>query len=171
MKKKRTSAKKHSRMLRRAKVTKLRAEGKTLDQISATLGVSKGTVHNDFQASLAVTLNREKIDAERLRMDQLQRLATCTQAAFEILRDNPDPELRLKAVDRIIKVEERVSKLLGLDAPARTEFAGTVEVGAVGPMEAARLVRQQFGDHALPSGMDAGAAGETPALPAGPSDQ
>jgi hypothetical protein len=37
------------------------------------------------------------------------------------LLDSDDPDIRLKAVDRQVRISERRCKLLGLDAPTRVE--------------------------------------------------
>ena len=55
----------------------------------------------------------------------------------------------LDAERTVLKVRERRAKLLGLDAPAKSEVSASVGGGPATPAEAARLVQEAFGSHAV----------------------
>jgi|SRR6478735_3776035 len=126
---------------RRSKAWLLRVKGKTVRQIATELGVSVGTAHSDLAAVMERTKEENDDRAETHRALSLARLdraldtieeALLAQAPLpegdgaadgESLR--PDHELRLKAIDRLMKIEERRAKLLGLDAPTKVDASVT----------------------------------------------
>ncbi len=157
--------------LRQAEALKLRVRGKTFREIGRLLGVSGCQAHNDVQAALAEYRDETADNVALERSVQLRRIDTAIVVATNILEgrlptgdevrtSEPDAEaediadalsaleeIKLKAIDRIVKLEERRAKLLGLDAPTKTEVDARVS-GTASPQEAARLVREKFGEHA-----------------------
>lgn len=140
--------------LRQAEACGLRVKGHTYREIATKLEVSVGQAHADVHAAMAETLKLGAEDAEMERWIQLRRLDGALKTVNEVLdaevfgeSGERDHELRLKALDRLVKLEERRAKLLGLDAPAKQEIDAKV-TGAASPAEAARLIREAFGEHA-----------------------
>jgi hypothetical protein len=127
--------------IRAQRVVELRAEGKTFEEISDELGVGIGTVHRDYQKTLAqipalaVNELRERQGAE-LRMmravveDVVQRRhMAITQAG--IVRDNDGKPVKddgplLAAIDRLVRIGEREAKLFGTDARPEIQITGTL---------------------------------------------
>ncbi len=146
---------------RRSKAWELRLKGKSIRQIAAALDVAVATAHNDLKTVLERTKEENNQAAEDHRVVSVSRLdraiATIEEALEavtvhtnedgDVIHAGADHELRLKALDRLIKLEERRAKLLGLDAPVKTEVEASV-TNVASPEEAARLVRQMFGEHA-----------------------
>ncbi|MGJ6963274.1 hypothetical protein ACSDR0_15315 [Streptosporangium sp. G11] len=110
----------------------LRLTGLTLREIGARLGIAPSTVHLRITAALA-----ERVDplVDQYRTVELDRLDRLTVKAWEVLerdhvvvqhgkivRDEEGNPLRddgpvLAAVGTLLRISERRSKLLGLDAP------------------------------------------------------
>lgn len=113
----------------------LRIQGLTYSRIGAAMGVSEMRAHQLVAAALKrrEESSFEKID--QIRRIELERLDQAVQTVIEILEKGTsivvtkdgdvvevmDSELRLKAIDRLTKISERRSKLVGLDAPASSE--------------------------------------------------
>lgn len=113
---------------RRSRAWELRLKGKTVRQIATELQVSVGTAHGDIAAVLERTKEENDDRAETHRTISLARLEKALGVVEQALDaqvfdelGNADNELRLKALDRMLKIEERRSKLLGLDAPTKVE--------------------------------------------------
>lgn len=133
---------------RRAKAWELRLKGKTVRQIALELEVSVGTAHGDIAAVLERTKEENDEKAETHRTISLARLERALDVVERALvadaydaQGNKDHELQLKALDRLVRIEERRSKLLGLDAPSKVE----TEVTAVtlDDLEARRKLAEQ----------------------------
>jgi hypothetical protein len=92
----------------RAKAIKMRREGATLDSIGNRLGVTRSTARRLVARELS-TLSSESGNDERrlLHADVLMELWRALYPAAV----SGDPA----AVDRFLRVEERISQLLGLD--------------------------------------------------------
>lgn len=124
----------------RAEAYRLKLRGLSDRAVGERLGVSHTTVQN---------WTRQEADervlplAEELRKVQLERLGEMRQAALQVLEtvhvtvqqgrivaDSfgdpvPDDAPVLAAIDRLLRIEERIAKLCGLDAPL--EVDATVE--------------------------------------------
>jgi hypothetical protein len=163
-----TTAQETAIELRQAEALKLRVAGFTFREIGRKLGISNCMAHKDVQAALAEYREETAENVAVERGVQLQRLDAAAKVAINVLNGRlpnadelgedagPDElaealaeaeEIKLKAIDRIVKLEERRAKLLGLDAPTKTEVDAKVS-GVASPSEAARLVREKFGEHA-----------------------
>lgn len=124
--------------LRRSKAFDLRVDGKTYRQIAAALGVDVRTAYTDVQAVMERTKKETNETAEHWRQISLARLEKALSTVKDAFKavlidpqtgmpidDTQNHDLRLKAIDRLIKLEERKAKLLGMDAPAKVEAAVT----------------------------------------------
>lgn len=78
---------------------------------------------------------------------ELDRLDDLLRRAYAILKDEDDPDVRLKAMDRMLKIGERRSKLLGLDAPQRVD--ATVTETTQADLELDEMVREAKARNAL----------------------
>lgn len=128
--------------LRQEKALELRLLGRDLASIGRELGVSREQARKDIKAVLEATAEHAAEMAEQIRAIELARLDKAREKAFAVLATaGEDPELELKAIDRIIKLSERTAKLVGADAPERID--ATLTEGPT-PEAAARLVRETF---------------------------
>jgi hypothetical protein len=93
---------------RRAQVLQLRREGATLDAIATRLGVPRSTVRRMLAREVA-TLSAEMQPDER-RMVHADALMDIWRALH-----GPASKGDMAAIDRFLRVEERLSRLLGLD--------------------------------------------------------
>lgn len=126
---------------RRAKACDLRRSGMSYRSIAAECGVSVQTAWQDVHIVL------DKLDAEAtdalnthrriglLRLDRLLELAWSQAEGGD-----------LAAIEMARKLEADRRKMLGLDAPEQQIH----QVANVTPEEAARLVREAFGEKATP---------------------
>lgn len=130
---------------REAEAARLRSLGWTYQRIADELGWSnKGDAHHAVQKVLRDTVQEAGDD---LRALELSRLDTMYVAAMEVLERShvtvsngkvvtldgaplPDDAPVLAAIDRLLKIQERRSKLLGLDAPVKRDIALTDERAA-----------------------------------------
>lgn len=126
----------------RAKAYRLKLRGLSDRAVAQQLGVSHTTVQNwTKQEAHEIVLPL----AEELRKVQLERLGEMRQAALlvlerfhvtvshgKVIKDDfgdalEDDAPKLQAIDRLLRIEERIAKLLGLDAPTRAEVEARVE--------------------------------------------
>jgi predicted transcriptional regulator len=121
---------------RDAEAARLRSRGLTYRQIAEQLGLAgPGKAHEAVKRVLKETVQEA---ADDLRMVELERLDQMYQAALKVLEsehyavshgrviylEDGGPPLTdngpvLQAIDRLLKVQERRAKLLGLDAPTK----------------------------------------------------
>lgn len=99
----------------------LRLSGMTYAQIGDALGCSTPWAFKLVQEAFK---DREDEPAELARGYEMERLDAALRTVVSILDrstrdDSWDPEMALKAVDRLVKVSESRRKLLGLDMPAK----------------------------------------------------
>ncbi|GAA2860020.1 hypothetical protein [Nonomuraea rubra] len=122
---------------RDAEAARLRVRGFTYRQIADELGMAgPGKAHEAVQRILKETVQEA---ADDLRLVELERLDRMYQAALKVLETEhyaishgkviyleeggsplADDGPVLAAMDRLLKIQERRAKLLGLDAPAKT---------------------------------------------------
>lgn len=103
---------------RRLRVFDMRLLGATLRQIGDKLGVSHETVRTDLRKALDELTELEREKADNLRTLDLARIDTAIRALAPKVMEGD-----LQTVDRWLKLLERRSKLLGLDAPQQLEVA------------------------------------------------
>jgi hypothetical protein len=98
--------------------------GLTYSEIGQELGISTGAAFKAFQRGL--TAVRELVDPDEARVQTdlvLHRLDRAVGVASTIMDDPTQPaDTRLRAVDRVVRVEQRRAQLLGLDRPVRAEL-------------------------------------------------
>ncbi|MFD5089339.1 helix-turn-helix domain-containing protein [Amycolatopsis thailandensis] len=139
---------------KRAEAYRLKLRGLSDRAAAAEMGVSHTTIQN--------WVRQEADDivlplAAELRKVQLERLGEMRQAAIEVLErfhltvshgkvikdDYGDPleddGPKLQAIDRLLRIEERIAKLMGLDAPTKAEIEARVEPQ---PAELQKMLRQ-----------------------------
>lgn len=131
-----TSPRRVNVALRRAKALEMRAAGAKYEEIRQALGYSsRGAATQDVQRALAATV-REVADEVRqlelMRLDQMwvevlkvlrRQHVTVSNGRVVTLDDQPieDDGPVLQAIDRLLRIQERRAKLLGLDAPKQVE--------------------------------------------------
>lgn len=127
---------------RRAKLIKYRLAGRPYDDFWQELGYSsRDAATKDFCRALEQNIAEQRTSMEVYREAELMRLDQLTLEAVKILATRhlvvapggkvvhhpetgqplEDDAIRLAAIDRLIKIQDRRAKLLGLDAPQRME--------------------------------------------------
>ncbi|WP_406338254.1 hypothetical protein OG987_13320 [Streptomyces sp. NBC_01620] len=131
---------------REAEAARLRTKGWTYQRIADELGYGhRADAYNAAQAALKATVREA---GEELRTLELERLDRLEAAANEVLEREhitvshgkvvslddgvplPDDGPVLQAIDRLLKIQERRSRLLGLDAPVKRDISLTDERAA-----------------------------------------
>lgn len=121
---------------RRAKALEMRRDGRKFQDIADALGYkSRGAAAQDVQRALALTVSEP---AAEVRALELMRLDEMWVAALDVLKRSHitvsngrvieidgqplvDDGPVLQAIDRLLKIQERRAKYLGLDAPTKVE--------------------------------------------------
>ncbi len=127
---------------RDADAARLRAEGWTYQRIANEVGFTNpGTAYNAVQRALRCTVREANDTASHLELNSLDEMA---REAWGVLQRShvvvsqgrvveldgvpiPDDGPVLAAIDRLLKIQERRSKLLGLDAPTRSKVEVVTE--------------------------------------------
>lgn len=123
---------------RDAEACRLRAQSLTYREIAAKLGVDVHTAYDAVQRGLRDTLQEP---ADAVRQLELERLDELAQKAREVLLGThyvvsqgkvvrlarggaplEDDAPKLQAIDRLLKIQERRARLLGLDSPQRVSI-------------------------------------------------
>jgi len=110
-------------------------DGYTYQQIADRLGYnSPQAAHKDVKAGLAPAIKARQEAAEELIEVQISRLEQLYRDARAIFAEYGDGDeysdkvdQRLAAMDRMLKVGESLRKLVGADAPAKTESKTTID--------------------------------------------
>lgn len=106
--------------LRQSEALRLRLEGRKFQEIADELGyANKATAYNTVMTALSEVTTEKSAELRNL---ELLRLDAMHQALWEKALGGDLP-----AVDRILKLMERRSKLLGLDAPAAKPTDGDLD--------------------------------------------
>ena len=126
---------------RRAEAVNMRMAGASYQQIADALGYnSRGAACQDVSRALEAAIAEQTRTAEVYREEELQRLDLLLAEAWRVMKrahvtvshgriirddDTDEPLLDdgpvLSAIDRVLKIQERRAKLLGLDAPTKVE--------------------------------------------------
>lgn len=101
---------------KKQKCLELRKFGASFRHISEQMGISLGQVHKYVSDALSEINQITAADAEELRELELERLDIAQLAVAKLVKQG-----HLGAVDRWLKISERRSKLLGLDAPIQQQ--------------------------------------------------
>ena len=114
---------------RDARAARLRGLGYTYAQIAEQMGLrSQSSAHDAVRRALRETVRESAADLVAVEQERLDTLWSRVMPI--VLDQNVDPEVRLKAVDRAVRISERRSRLLGLDAPTKTEVRVTDSLDA-----------------------------------------
>jgi DNA-binding CsgD family transcriptional regulator len=100
---------------RRGKAFELRKAGLSYQKIGDQLGITRQAAHSLVTNALRQLNEKTAEDAAELTRLELERLDDCQAVVVHEMRTGN----RLAAVDRLLRIQERRSKLLGLDAPER----------------------------------------------------
>lgn len=100
-------------------VIKLRRKGYSFQKIADTLGLAnRGSAYNIFKRVMERDYALTQEEVETYRAEELARLEEIHHKLMDYIDESRGG---LQIVDRILKVMDRKAKLLGLDAPTRTE--------------------------------------------------
>jgi hypothetical protein len=115
------------RQLQAVKAWEMRVAGHSVVAIGDALNIHPVTVHRRLESELQRRRDVSAGALEKARAVELERLDNAQLAVVAVL-SSPDvtPELALSAADRLRKISERRSKLLGLDTPLQVESTLTV---------------------------------------------
>lgn len=113
----RTSAKKLKAAERRALACEMRKAGASLQTIADHLGIRVPSVHAHITKAIAQLNAKAETDIEQHREFILRRLDDMTLGIWDKARTG-----NLKCIDRVVKMDARRAKLLGLDAPTKTDL-------------------------------------------------
>lgn len=103
---------------RRAQALSLRKAGAHYRLIAERCGVSVETAYADVQAELGALRRATEEDAEAIREIELKRLDDYTVALTPAARRGD-----VRAIDTLLRVQDRRSRYLGLDAPTKSLVA------------------------------------------------
>ena len=132
---------------RRAEVARLLRMGCSERAVADELGIPKSTVHDDAVAIAEELVANRVGNAEQMRALATERIAAAAAECHRVLQtaSGSDPELVLKATDRIERLESRLAKMWGIDAPERVE--NTISSGAeLTPEAIASATARVFGE-------------------------
>lgn len=152
---------------RRKQAIDMRMAGSSYQQIADALGyTTRGAACQDVTRALETAVFEQARSVEAYREEELQRLDVLLAEAWAVLKrqhitvshgriikddlDEPilDDGPTLSAIDRILKIQERRAKFLGLDAPQRHEVVSIDAVDAEIARLSAELQRGQAGEAA-----------------------
>ena len=113
----------HPRLARnaenQAKALELRRMGKGIREIGELLGLSKSHAHRLLLAGLESAREQVADNADELRAFEIDRLDAMLSSIWPRARRG-----ELPAIDRVLSIQTRRARLLGLDAPERREHSG-----------------------------------------------
>ncbi|MFJ6319693.1 hypothetical protein ACIQJW_26785 [Streptomyces californicus] len=130
---------------RDAEAARLRSLGWSYPRIAAELGwKTRADAHNAVKRVLKETVREAGDDVRTLELERLDRLEAAANEVLErehvtvsngrvvVLHEAPLPDDGpvLAAIDRLLKIQERRARLLGLDAPTKQAITITPERAA-----------------------------------------
>lgn len=104
-------------------ILRLRKMGYNAETISDELDIPLDRVKNIIGAALKKLTKEMNGQAEQIRSLELSRLDELQSAIWEDCMGG-----KLTAIDRVLKIMERRSKLVGLDAPERLNLQADIKV-------------------------------------------
>lgn len=120
---------------RRKEALEYRKAGLTFEEIGSRLGVTRQAAHKTVMVALSDISEKIAETADDIRTLELERLNDLFQVSYKAaMRGNLD------AIDKCIKIMDRRSKLLGLDAPSKA----SVEFSRMSDDELATFIRQEI---------------------------
>lgn len=105
-----------------AQIFRLKLQGLTVRQIATAVSLPKSTVDDRISKAIAELVNPLAEEARAIERARLDALRIEANAVLSKARADDDHELRLKAIDRLLRVSERAAKLDGLDASKPMEI-------------------------------------------------
>lgn len=112
-----TTSRKVTTAERRRQAVNLRMGGKTFEEIGQVLGITKQSAYGLVVTALDHITAETAESAEQLRRLELERLDFMRNAIWgSVIKGD------MQAVDRALRIGKRVSELLGLDAPTKTDL-------------------------------------------------
>lgn len=96
----------------------LKVQGYSLRQIAELTGLSKDTVSNRIRHAVDTMISPRVEDYRALQDQQIDALEA---EVLAVMRTVDQPETRLKAVDRLVRLMERRARLHGIDAPVKVD--------------------------------------------------
>ena len=100
----------------------MRAEGHSFKEIGEALGMTVSGVSRLLDRALDQIHAELKEGAHRHVADQLVKIDRAEEfAARVVFGSQEEAEVKLKAIDRLVRLWDRKSRLLGLDAPTRND--------------------------------------------------
>lgn len=139
-------AKDPSKPERDAQLLEMRKRGMSYRAIAAAAGLDVKNVHDAVKACMAAITEEPAQEVRQLELERLDDMwmavikvleakhFTVSQGRLVYLGDEPleDDTPVLAAVDRLLRIQERRSKLLGLDQPVKQEISGGVTYQVIG---------------------------------------
>jgi len=108
----------------RASALELRRAGASLREIANAIGVSHVQAKRYLDAAMKDLQDAQNDSAEATRAVELDRLDRLHMALWPRAIGGKDKAPDYHAIDRLVRIADRRAKLLGLDAPVRTELTG-----------------------------------------------
>jgi hypothetical protein len=124
-----------------AQALRMRQAGASYDDIARVLGYrSPSGAYNAIQSAMKKTLQEP---ADELRLLELSRLDEALKAIWGDVKKGS-----LFAIDRFLKISERRSRLLGLDAKTEISLQGEIMAGNIHVIRDQRwqAIREQLSD-------------------------
>ena len=130
-----------------AKACELRSRGWPYRDIAAELGIGYSEAYKRVQRGMARIVQEPAEQARQFELDRLDRMYRKIEQILEadhivvqhgkVVYDEtgeplPDHDPRMRAVATLLKIQERRSKLLGLDAASKMQLEGGVRYEIVG---------------------------------------
>jgi hypothetical protein len=124
-------------LARETDALQLRRNGATYPQIAERLGLSTSGAHEAVKRALDRTLTEAAPDVRKLELERLDSLLVTALTVLarphplvqggRVVLDQQGQPLRddgptLAALDRVLKIQERRARLLGLDAPTKLDM-------------------------------------------------
>lgn len=151
------------RALLKEEAIRLRVEGYSYTQIAEKMQLGKTTVFRYVADVLEESRENAAEMADQARELELRRIDEASKLCMQTIADTDwdlvtgdesdearskaGRELRLKAVDRLVKLNDQRAKLLGLYAPAEVNATFTEKVS---PQQIRESLRRRFGGAAAP---------------------
>jgi lambda repressor-like predicted transcriptional regulator len=108
---------------RREEIAQLRLKGYSVRHIARQLGMKRSTVQDDL--TVVYVRTQESAD-DAITLERQMSLARLDLLLNGIIDRASSADL--EAIDRVLKIDHRRAKLLGLDAPAKMEHAASAGV-------------------------------------------
>ncbi len=106
------------------KALELRKRGLNYTQIGEKLGCNRSTACRYVLSELENLADKCREEAVHVRDLELQRLDELYLIAYRAISDGND----LAGIDRCLRIMERRAKLLGIDAAAKVDVQGLVDI-------------------------------------------